>query len=154
MNEKRYAKEITEKTWFGVEIPEWLRAFDCRANDDEIAPKSPWGTCLWSSERAAVDLGLRTKEECFDTRPLSCSTYTDARTASENELRRQVADMVKEATRLRDEYEHAKQHRAGKDEGGSCLYQPVAICLSNFGWSVLSDTRTQVVRRFGYNETA
>ena len=142
-----YAKEI-RGTWFGVAIPVWLRAFDCRAPDEEIAPKAPWGATLWSSERAEVDLGLRTEHDRFGTAPFSCSTYTDTRKADEQELARQVRDMIKRAAEMRAEYHAADANRARKGEGGSCLYQPVAVTLSNFGWSVICDERTMIVRRF------
>jgi hypothetical protein len=93
-----YAIEITKREWHGVKIPKWLRAFDCRG--DEL-PKSPWGTTLYSCEKAEVDLGLRTAKEGFATSPLSCSTHIDARECDESELTRQIADMVREARKLR-----------------------------------------------------
>ena len=142
---RKYAKEVTGE-WYGVSIPAWLRAFDCRASGDDIAPTSPWGTTLWSSERAEVDLGLRTQTNWFSTTPLSCSTYIDARTCSDVECAKQVTDMVKEATKFRAEYEDAKAHEAPKGQGGGVYYQPVAIVMSNFGWSILADNRTGVVR--------
>jgi len=147
-----YSKEI-KGSWFGVTIPEWLRAFDCRSSEDDIAPRTPWGSYLWSSERAAVDLGLRAEGVYNDTTPVGCSTYIDARTAPEEELRRQVENMVAEATRLREEYLEGKKFPDTEGQGGSCLYMPVAVCLSNFGWSVLADRTQGIVRRFGYNAT-
>lgn len=142
-----YAQEVSG-SWFGVKIPEWLRAFDCRASDDEIAPKAPWGSCLWSSERAEVDLGLRSEHERFATSPRGCSTYVDARKADEQELSRQVADMVKAASDMLREYVEAMAKQAPKGAGGSCLYRPVAVALCNYGWSVICDERTMIVRRF------
>jgi hypothetical protein len=140
------AIEITEREWYGVKIPSWLRVFDCRGEDLVIAP---WGSVLWSSKRAEVDLGLRTEKDRFGTTPLSCSTHIDSRTASESELTRQVADMVKEATKLRDQYLEAKKN-PGKDKwfGGSGYYLPVAIAMSNFGWNVICDKRTSVTKFF------
>lgn len=148
-----YAKEVI-RVWYGVELPEWLRAFDCRAENKDIAPEAPWTNMygkviLWGSERAEVDLGLRSREESHGTTPISCQTYLDARKASESELRSQVLDMVSSAWRLRREWLSAKEHQAAPGEGGGCCYQPVAICMSNFGWSIICDRRTQVVRRFG-----
>jgi hypothetical protein len=141
-----YSIEITEREWHGVEIPEWLRVFDCRG--DEI-PKASWGPALFSSEKAEVDLGLRSEKDRFGTTPLSCQTYQDSRTAVESELARQVTDMVKEATRLRDQYLEAKQN-PGEDKGlgGSGYYLPVAIAMSNFGWDVICDTRVSVTKFF------
>lgn len=130
-------------SWFGVEIPSWLRAFDCRGE----ALATPYK----GSEKAEVDLGLRSlKGESYwahGTTPLSCQTYIDARTADEVELRRQVTDMVKEATKFKKEYD-AVGNVADKGLGGSCFYLPIAICMSNFGWSILCDRRSQRVRHF------
>jgi len=139
-----YAIEVIG-TWYGIEIPSWLRAFDCRAND---AATSPWGTSLWSSERAEVDMGLRTATSRNATTPVSCSTYTDARRADDAELARQVTRMVEEATRIRAEYLAAKDRPAQPGSGGSCLYLPVAVCMANYGWSVVCDERTMIVRAF------
>jgi len=145
-----YSKEITGGSWYGVSIPEWLRVFDCRSSDDDIAPKAPWGEHLWSSERAEVDVGLKRGYGDNDaTCVVSCSTYVDARKADEKELARQVSDMVREATRLREEYLKGKEKPAKKGDGGSCLYMPVCITLANYGWSVISDRSTQIVRAFG-----
>ena len=57
--------------------------------------------------------------------------------------------MVKEATRLRDQYLEAKQN-PGEDKGlgGSGYYLPVAIAMSNFGWDVICDTRVSVTKFF------
>lgn len=141
-----YAIEMVG-TWYGVRIPRWLRAFDVRG-DVFAKPVAPWGATLWSSECAEVDLGLRTENDRFGTTPLSCSTYTDARHADDAELARQVKDMVKEARRFRLEYLRAKRLITEHGQGGSCLYMPVAVSMANFGWSIISDTRTCVVRAF------
>lgn len=142
-----FAKEISGE-WYGVAIPSWLRAFDCRSEDVFADPRSPWGTVLYSDEKAQVDLGLRTETYRYATTPLSCSTYIDARRADDAELARQVRDMAQAATKLHKEWEKAASLLAARGEGGSCVYCPVAICMSNFGWSVLSDERTCRVRRF------
>ena len=142
---REFSKEVKGSWWYGVELPAWLRAFDCRATDAEIAPKSPWGTSLWGSERAEVDLGLRSDGVYNATTPMSCSTYTDARRANDADLSKQVADMVKAATELYTEYQ-AAEHKPGN--GGSCLYCPVAIVMSNYGWSVVSDQRQCKIRPF------
>ena len=140
-----YSIEITNRTWYGVTIPEWLRVFDCRGDD---IPRSPWGTSLFSGERAAVDMGLRTEKEKYDGHPSSCSTYIDSRTAPESELVRQVTDMVKEAERILLEFRDAQERPAKPGAGGSCFYLPVAICLANYGWSVMVDERVKAIRTF------
>ena len=143
-----FSIEITG-TFAGVKIPAWLRVFDCRASDADAGARSPWGTSLYGSERAAVDMGLRAPGEYNDTTPISCSTYIDARTADEAEIARQLRDGLKEAAKLLAEFEAAKASSKGKPaNGGSCLYRPVAFCLSNYGWCVLSDAREKVVRAF------
>jgi len=146
-----YATEVVGM-WYGVEIPGWLRAFDCRAAlGEECNAVGPDGTTLYGSERAAWDCGLRVidgscRSERFDTSPTSCQTYIDARTAPVEELRKQVSDMVREATKLRDEYLRMASKPA--TDGGGCYYMPVLIEMSNFGWSVVSDRRTCVVRSY------
>lgn len=141
-----YAIEITEREWCGVKIPKWLRVFDCRG--DELT-KAPWGQTLWSSEKAEIDLGLRSEKDRFGTSPLSCSTHIDSRTAPEAELTRQMADMVKEATRLRKQYLEAKKNPGeDKGHGGSGYYLPVAVAISNFGWNVICDERISVTKFF------
>lgn len=132
-----YAIEVKGE-WFGVVLPPWLRAFDCRGE----ALAGPY----MASEKAEADLGLRTVNDRHGVTPMSCQTYIDARTATEEELRRQVTDMIKEATRIKKEYDAAPTEDAGL--GGSCLYLPIAICMSNYGWSVLCDRRTQRTRHF------
>jgi hypothetical protein len=140
-----YAIEITEREWYGVKIPTWLRVFDCRG--DEL-PKA-WKRTLWSSDRAEVDLGLLTEKDRFATTPLSCSTYIDSRTCAEAELTRQVTDMVKEATFLLEQYLDAKENPGeNREHGGSGFYQPVAIALSNFGWNVICDVRLSATKFF------
>lgn len=151
-----YSKEITGIV-FDVSLPDWLRFFDCRASEKELFPEAPWTNMygkviLFGSERAEVDLGLRTKDDRFGTTPTSCQTYVDARVCDSNELSRQVADMVQAATKLRQDWIEAAKHPSA--DGGSCYYKPVAICLSNYGWNVLCDTRTKRVRAFGANVAA
>ena len=146
----KYSIEHTRE-WCGVLIPEWIRVFDCRASHEEIfGPSSlaPWGVRLWGSERAEVDMGLRGPDWSHATHPLSCQTYIDARTAGEKELTRQLRNAVVDAERLRKEYLEAKEVPSVPEKGGSCLYLPVAITISNFGWGIVSDERTRVVRNF------
>jgi hypothetical protein len=145
----QYAKEVVGE-WFGIKLPDGIRAFDCRSENVFEDPPSPWGTTLYSSEKAEVDLGLRTQTEWNGTTPLSCNTYIDARKCSDDELRKQVLDMVEQATKFQDEYIEAAKHMASAGQGGSCLYQVVGVALSNFGWSILCDKRTCIVRRFEY----
>lgn len=142
-----YSIEI-KGSWFGVAIPAWLRVFDVRGTDADLGHKSPWGSTLWSSERAEVDLGLRGEQVRNATAPVNCSTYTDARTAPQEELARQVADMIQAADKLRLEYQAATHHLALQGQGGSVLYLPVAVYLANYGWGVIADKRTQIVRSF------
>jgi hypothetical protein len=145
-----YSTEVKGE-WYGVTIPPWLRAFDCRCEaGKEFSYISPWGATLMGSERAEVDVGLRgaSYDDCHGTSPTSCQTYIDARTASEDELRKQVSDMVREATKLRDEYLHQATLPETPGQGGSCYYMPVLVALSNFGWSIVSDRRQCVVRSY------
>lgn len=133
-----YANEI-KGPWFGVEIPAYLRCFDCRGTE-LVGP-------YLSSERAEADLGLYVGDERYGTTPVSCHTYLDARTASDELLAKQVQDMVRESERLNQEYESCVETKdTGK--GGSCFYRPLALCMSNYGWSVLCDRRTVRIRHF------
>lgn len=139
---EKYAKEVEltgSRCWYGVGVPAWLRAFDCRGE--------PLAGPYMGSEKAEVALGLRVGDERHGTTPLSCQTYIDARTAGVEELRRQVTDMVREAERFKAEYDQAPTVDQG--HGGSCLHLPVALCMSNFGWSILCDRRTMRVCYFG-----
>ena len=148
----KYATEITTGEWYGVAIPAWLRAFDCR--QDETTTNPDWhGRMLWSSERAAVDCGLIEWDDAgtvdYSTTPESTRTYVDARTAPDEELASQVRNLVDSAQRMRAHYAEASERRARPGEGGSVVYTPLAICISNFGYSVLCDRRTGITRRFG-----
>ncbi len=141
-----YAKEIVG-TWCGVEIPPWLRAFDCRTDDP---PTAPWGEILFSAETAEVDLGLKTGRGSGDaTMMLSTSgrSYIDV-----TDLAETVHKMITEAKRFLREYEHALCHPP-KDEGGSGHYKPVAIEISNHGWSVIGDRRHYAAMAFGVRKT-
>lgn len=141
-----YSTEHTQE-WCGVLIPDWIRVFDCRCEDRNAGIKTPWGSYLWGSERAAVDLGLRGEGFYHDTTPLSCSTYIDARTAGDKEVARQLQRALEDAEKFRAEYLAAIPATPG--DGGSCLYLPVAITISNYGWSIVADNRNYVVRAFG-----
>lgn len=132
----------------GVEIPAWIRVFDCRAPDVDIAPRAPWGPCLWGSERAAVDLGLRGQGFQHDTTPMSCSGTGDLRKASDAEIARHLTNAFQEADKLRALWEKARTCKRG-NQGGSCFYQPVAVTISNYGWGVMCDERTMAVQYFG-----
>lgn len=143
-----YSKEI-QGIWCGVEIPSWLRAFDVRTAPSECGLRAPWGETLWSAERAMVDLGLKAGYDSHATIPSGCHVYFDMRDCSEAELAKQIASAIADATRLHSEYEHAQVHRAAPGAGGSCYYMPVAISIGNYGWSVICDERTCVIRAFG-----
>ena len=138
-----YSKEITDREWYGVKIPRWLRVFDCRGDGTVKA----WRT-LWASEAAEVDLGLRTETESHATTPVSGSGYADMR-EYEPDAKLAVARMVQEAKKLRLAYTEALGKPPTEGDGGSCHYPPVAVALCNFGWSVIADRRVCVVRRFG-----
>lgn len=142
-----YAKEI-KKDWYGVKVPGWLRAFDCRGDD---FPKAPWGETLYADERALVDLGL--KRGRFGTNRAitvtSCLTRLDSRVLSDKELREQVQDMIKAAKTAKQRYLRAARYRKknGVPDEGMPYYLPIAITLSNFGWSVVSDQLTFLLSR-------
>lgn len=145
----KYATEVTGGIWYGVTLPEWLRFFDCRASEEWLPPKAPWGESLWSGERAQVDLGLkRGYGENDATVLVSCQTYIDSRSCCHQELARQVNDMVVAADRFRREYEENKLKVAKPNEGGSCFYLPIAAELSNFGWGIIADKRSCIVVAF------
>jgi hypothetical protein len=153
-----YAKEI-KGTWYGVEIPAWLRVFDCRQSDEDMSEsRAPWTVTtstgehrplLWSGERAEVDCGLRTKDDRHATTPHSCQAYTDFRKANDATCAKYVREMIVEAERERAVYEKAKANpKADKGHGGSCYYMPVFAYLANYGWGVTADQRTMVVEPF------
>jgi hypothetical protein len=139
-----FAKEI-KGSWFGVTIPDYLRAFDCRGDE---TPVTSWGHTLFGSDKAGVDLGLRKENESFSTTPISCSTYVDARTANDAELARQVKNMLGAVDALKLRYEDAVAHPAPKGQGGGAEYLPVAIEMSNFGWSVIADKRIYAIKSY------
>lgn len=141
----KYAIEIMDKEWYGVKIPSWLRVFDCRGTD---TPTSPEGYTMFGSEKACYDLGLRNESYYYDSTPWHCSTYTDSRTASEDELKNQVTDMVTAAKSSMKEYRDALKKPAEEGQGGSCYYLVVGVAISNYGWAVIADTRQKAVRGF------
>lgn len=143
-----YAIEI-KNSWLGIVLPPGIRAFDCRRDGGKEFHRTQWGTSICGSEAAAHDLSLR--DERFkeqDATLLSCQTYTDARTCNELELKRQITDMLQEVAYLEQTYERAKKNPAEPGNGGGCVYKPLAICMSNFGWSILADKRTCIVEAF------
>lgn len=143
-DKKTFSLEIKGE-WFGIAIPEWLRAFDCRSSDKESFPKTSWGRSLVATERAQVDLGLQT-EHCNNAATLvGCHTYTDARRANEAELRRQITNMIEEAEKCRLAYIKAQNNPS--NDGGGCYYMPVGIALCNYGWTVIGDEKTCVVSK-------
>jgi hypothetical protein len=126
------------KELYGVKIPPWLRAFDCRAY-------AYFGCGLYGSERAEADLGLRSEKENHSTTPESCNPHIDNREAMPEELKRQVTDMVASATKMRDKF--LKMAKRGSNlKGGTAIYLPVAVALSNFGWSIIADKRIYVIQ--------
>jgi hypothetical protein len=143
----KLAIEITG-SFLGQEIPSWLRVFDCRKPIGEEIVKAPWtntydgktySPSLFGSECAAVDLGLRGKGVHEDTTPVSGSGYGDTR-RSESEALSAVRSMIEAAQRTHQDWEEA----CGKPmstNGGSVCYQPIAVALCNFGWSVICDRR-------------
>ncbi len=145
----KYATEITDDEWHGVARPEWLRFFDCRSDETAPFPKAIWGETLYGGETAHVDLGLKRGYGDNDaTTLISCNTYIDSRSCNTSELTRQITNMVREAVRFRQEYQEHQGDVTKPDQGGSCLYLPVAAELSNFGWSVIADRRSRIVVSF------
>jgi hypothetical protein len=147
-----YATEIKGE-WFGVSIPPWLRAFDCRQELDLPWARAPWGAALLSGEKAEVDLGLHGVDQVghfsHATTPRSCLTHLNALTADSLELTRQVTDMVSEAARMHDEYHKIKRSRKRPGlHGGEAVYLPIAVEMSNFGWSIICDRRISVTKYF------
>ena len=109
-------------------------------------PRTPWGASLYGSEKAEVDLQLRGSNFNYATTPIHTRTYIDSRTCSDTELTRQIKDMMQHATTLYEEWKATPY--LSKGEGGSCLYRPTALTLSNWGWAILSDTRTVKIKHF------
>lgn len=137
----------------GVKLPRSVRCFDVRIPDDEVFKDcKPYGEHLWSSERAAYVLGLRTSwSHRYDTSPVSCQAYEDFRTCSEARLALVAQNMRKMLREYLREYRLAERFPAGKGEGGSCYYKPVALTLANYGYGLMCDERTKLVRAFSYN---
>jgi hypothetical protein len=138
----------------GVEIPSWLKAFDCRWPEDEDLPKDPSGTyTMYGSERAEYALGLRgAGENYFDyaSEPSSIQGYCDTRKECwEDEASSYVRRMIESAEEERAKY-LACDNPANIDRGhgGSGYYIPVAIALCNFGASLICDRRDYKVQYF------
>ena len=134
--------------FLGVKLPKWLRAFDCRCPESGAFYKAPHGETLYGCERAQFALGLKQGWSGDATTPVSCQAYRDFRDTNPEELARVAVDMIREAKRLRREYQAALRNPAPANEGGSGHYAPVAISLANYGWSVIADRRAYAVQRF------
>lgn len=141
-----YSSEIASGiTWYDTVIPEWLRAFDCRSMVGYLGTVASYGFILYGSEKAMVDMGLKGMDFDYCTTPESCDPHIDNREATHDELARQVADMVATATRIKLKYEEVAK-RGNNPNGGTAIYLPVAIALSNFGWTIIADKRTYVIQ--------
>lgn len=136
--------------WFGVELPDWIRFFDCRTceslncrqEESQLYQKTPEGNTLWSSERAAYDLGIYPHVASM----LSCDPGYDLR-KSEKEVIRALKGAIEKVVEFKKEYKEAFE-KGMSDDGGSVIYDPMAICISNFGWSIIADRRSFMVRAF------
>ncbi len=146
-----YATEI-KGSFHGVAIPTWLRVFDCRQPIGAEFVLAPWTVTLFGkecrvsllgSELAEVDLGLRSKEDRHAANPSSCSGYGDAR-ISESEAAAMLLDALAAARGHQKEWEWAST-RPRRQDGGQAHYQPIAIALCNFGWSVIADSRNYLI---------
>jgi hypothetical protein len=140
-----YSVELIDRKVFGVRIPEWLRVFDCRG---EIM-RTESNRALYSSDKATWDLGLDSDTECNSSCPISCSTHIDSRSCDESELARQMADMVSHAKKAMTSYvEAVNMPGDDKGHGGTGHDKPIAIALSNYGWSVICDRRLSATKFF------
>ena len=74
--------EIHAGRFCSVRLPRSVPFFDCRIVDEDIRNvRTPWGTVLWSAERAAAALGMVT-ETCkygHQRRLMGVQFYFDAR---------------------------------------------------------------------------
>ena len=150
-----YAIEIVG-SFLGVSIPAWLRVFDCRKPIDEVSVLAPWtytkkdGTVLpihlFGSETCEVDLGLRGDGFSHGTTPTCCSGYGDTRT-NEAEAHLAVTNMIECAIQHHEKWLWANAQPKSTD-GGGCYYQPIAVALCNYGWSVIADGRHYVVPQY------
>lgn len=151
-----YSIEIKDE-FYGQSIPAWLRCFDCRNPEgQEFSKEAPWThtnkghlrhPILMGCETAQVDLGLRAKGESNAAVPISGSGYGDTRRNAE-EAKLAVERMLEAAHRLHSEYEEASRQPMSTN-GGSVIYQPIAVALCNFGWSLICDRRISRVVSFG-----
>ena len=143
MKKMSFSKEIVGE-WFGVAIPPWIRAFDCRS--ETFSVKADWGDYLFGSEKAAADLGLLSENHNYYITPIRLHPNVDLREAYEEELHSEISAMVREAFNYRQEFLSALE---SSNLGGSAYYYlPVAICMSNFGWSLVCDVRVFRVKQF------
>ena len=134
----------------GVNIPGWLRFFDCRWPDDKDFPKTPYGASLMGYEKAAFDIGLLSQNERNAVTPISCTTYVDHRTANHKLMQPIIINMIDSVIKLNDEFLLLKEKKLKAKNGGQAIYQPMFVALSNFGWTIVADRRNYVIRPFGY----
>lgn len=142
-------------SFLGQEIPSWLRVFDCRTPASDPPILAPW-TCtfnnktfspsLFGSEPASVDLGLRAKGIHEDIVPIGGSGYGDTR-RNEAEALSATRAMFYAAAACKRDWDKASA-KPMSDNGGSIYYQPIAVALCNYGWSVICDRRDYRVVEF------
>lgn len=109
--------------WSGVEIPGWLRAFDCSTMDCHLMD------CLAGTPFAHW-------KEYLVTCNLSSRFKLTARC---------VDDMVHEAEHVKEEYESIlARGRYRTTGGGRCNWRPVALVLGKRHWAVVGDSTTLI----------
>jgi len=72
------------------------------------------------------------------TTPISCQTYTDHRTQTEEQLAKMLVEIAKECDKMEQGYLKVKRKRNNADmrHGGSCTYRPFLVVINNYGWSI------------------
>lgn len=144
--------EIHAGRFCSVRLPRSVPFFDCRIVDEDIRNvRTPWGTVLWSAERAAAALGMVT-ETCkygHQRRLMGVQFYFDAREIEKNrgEVARIVQDLRNDLAKVWREYRWCKRHPS-RNGGGPAAFRPVFVELANFGAGVYGDDREMVVGQF------
>jgi hypothetical protein len=137
---------LLKNTFGGVRLPKTVRVYDTRqANNAPVVKRitnNGIALGLWGSERAAFTEGIDS------TSPQSCTTYTDARTCQQSELARQMKSIRQSIAKMLVEYRRAKRNLAKSGDGGSCVYKPVFVAISNYGWSIHADRNNYLVASF------
>jgi hypothetical protein len=148
MQEVTFRSPEDAKRWIGERrIREHPPVYDIRG---DVVPRAHYGESLWAGEVVTYALGLRTGYyEGPYAYIMGLQWYFDARDPErQEEFQECIKDLVQKFHQALTEWEDALRDLAPPGEGGSVLYRPVAIAVSNFGGSVIGDTRTERVRRF------